>query len=115
MSRRVETTAEQLLTGLPLVTGGKTACTDCDRTIREGDPIGVYAERRADAAQFDTPRVYCRGCRQETIGHPALGARELIAFGRLAVTADAATQTAHATLRHPEAVVHSPAAEGVEA
>lgn len=115
MTRTVETTARQALAGTRLATGGKTACTDCDRPIREGDKVGVYATREQGADDFETPRVYCRSCRQETIRHPTLGARELLAFGRLAMTTDRTTRTAHATLRTPELVAHSPADEGVDA
>lgn len=113
MTRTVETTAKQALAGVQLATGGKTACTDCDRTIREGDEIGVYAVCREETDGFETPQVYCRSCRSETIRHPTLGARELTVFGRLAMTTDRATQTATATLRNPEPVAYSATDDGI--
>lgn len=115
MDVTVETTATQALHGTRLAAGGKTECTECDRTIRDGDEVGVYATRPADRESFDTPRVYCRGCRPEEIAHPTLGAPELLVFGRLAVTSDAASRTARTTLRDTEPVAYSPPDEGVDA
>lgn len=111
----VETAATQVLDGAQLGTGGKTQCTDCDRTVREGDEVGVYARRTADAVTFATPRVFCRQCRPATVEHPTLGAPELIVYGRLAVTSDEASRMARLTLRELELAAHSPADEGVEA
>ena len=102
--RTVETTATQALRGLPLAAGGKTHCTDCHRTIREGDAVGVIATRTPDAAAFDTPRVHCRDCRPETVPDETSDACQLVVYGTLAVTSDAASREARVTLRAPELV-----------
>ncbi len=105
--RTVQTTPAQLLTGLPLATGGKTDCTDCHRTIREGDAVGVYATRTPDADRFDTARVRCQSCRATAIPDETSEATQLIVHGRLGVTTDAASRDARLTLRDPELVATS--------
>lgn len=107
----VQTTATQALTGVTLAAGGKTDCTTCTRTVREGDAVGVYATRGTDDARFDTAGVHCRNCRDETIPREATDTRQLTVYGTLAVTTDAASRDARLTLRDPELVAHSPTAE----
>lgn len=114
MTREIAATPSQLLRGTPITTGGRTECTDCARTLREGDRVGVYAVRPHDERAFEIPRIYCRGCRPAELSHPTLGARELLARARLAVTSDDATREARLTLRDPEPVAHAPADDGVE-
>ncbi|MFB6176936.1 MAG: hypothetical protein ABEI99_07315, partial [Halobaculum sp.] len=77
----VRTTATQALAGVTLAAGGKTDCTACTRTVREGEAVGVYATRGADDARFDPARVHCRDCRSETIPHEASDTRQLTVFG----------------------------------
>lgn len=105
---RVESTPAQLLTGLALATGGKTACTTCHRSIREGDPIGVYAIRPAESATFDLPRVYCEDCRRESVPHDTGEATQLLAFGRAGVTSDGPDRDGRLTLRETDLVASAP-------
>lgn len=98
----VETTATQVLAGITLSEGGKTDCTGCGRTVREGDRVGVYARRGPEESQFAVTRVHCHGCRVAEIDHPTPGVRELAAVGRRGVTTDAASRETHLTLREPE-------------
>lgn len=104
----VETCVTQAFAGVRLATGGKRECTACHRTIREGDAVGVYATRADDA--FATPRVHCRDCRDESIPQETQ-ATQVIVYGRLAVTTDAASREASLTLRAPELVAVSDAAQ----
>lgn len=106
---RVAAAPAQVLAGMPLASAGKTACTGCDRTIREGDAVGVSATRVGGDVRFEAARVHCRHCRRERLPHPIPGTCQLIAFGRVAVTADATTREARLTLRDPEVVGHVPA------
>lgn len=103
----VETTPTQALAGVPLAGGGKTACTDCNESLREGDRVGVYARRAAGDAAFGGFRVRCRTCRRESVAHPTSGLREVILFGRLAVVTDCATRSARLTVRNLDVVADS--------
>lgn len=103
----VETTAVQALAGVALAEGGKTACADCNESLREGDRVGVYARRAGDDDAFGGFRVQCRACRRESITHPTAGLREVIVFGRLAVTTDSATRSARLTVRNLDCVAGS--------
>lgn len=107
----VQTAATQALSGVTLAAGGKTDCTACTETVREGDAVGVYAARGADDTRFEPARVHCRDCRDESIPHEASDTRQLTAFGTLAVTAEDASREARLTLRDPDLVAHSPPAE----
>lgn len=104
----------QVFEGHPVGSGGKACCTVCKRTVREGDPAGVYVYRTSDAVAWDVARLSCAECRRLEIAHPTLGASELVLHCRLAVTADHATQTSRLTLRDPEVVARSPPGEGSE-
>lgn len=104
MSREVVTTATQALRGTPVAAGGKTECTDCHRTVREGDAVAVDAIRAADAEQFQPVRIYCRNCRSESLSHRPEEARQLRVYARLGVTTDSASRDAQLTLRTPEPV-----------
>ena len=104
----VESTATQLLTGLTLAAGGKTQCTNCHRPIREGDAVGVYAIRPADAGAFDLPRVYCEDCRDESLPREDATAVQLLAFGRAGVTSDGPDREGRLTLHETELVANAP-------
>ena len=99
VSERVRTTATQALLGTRLTTGGQT---DCGRTVREGDRVGVYATQARETPAFAIERVICRDCRTTAIAHPTPNATELLVHGRLAVTTDAASREARLTLRDPD-------------
>ncbi|MFB6193488.1 MAG: hypothetical protein ABEI75_00350 [Halobaculum sp.] len=107
MSHAVTTTATQALRGLAVARGGKTQCTDCHRTVREGDAVAVHAVRPTGAASSETTAVYCRNCRDESLPHRAEAARQVTAYARLGVTTDAASRDARLTLRDPEPVAHA--------
>lgn len=107
----IETTVPQALTGVELAEGGKTACADCNRPLREGDPVGLYAKRAegvdADPA-FDGFRVRCQACRRDSIDHSTASLTEVIVFGRLAVVTDRATRRARLTVRDLDVVANAP-------
>lgn len=95
-------TIERILEGYPVGTGGKAQCCECHRTVREGDPVSVYAYQMVGDQQWTVTSLRCGSCRRSELTGPTLGAHEFLADARLAVTADCATQTSHLTLRNVE-------------
>jgi hypothetical protein len=82
MSTLVEAPVTQLLDGLPL--GGTAVsrhCTACGRELAVADRVRVYAYRMAESNEWDLPRLYCRGCKDDLVG--TLGAVEVLADARL--------------------------------
>lgn len=78
----VQTTPEQLLDGLPLDTSAVSRhCTACGRELGVADEVRVYCYRLAESNEWDLPRLYCRGCKDEIVG--TLGAVEVLATARL--------------------------------
>ena len=106
---RVRAAPAQVLAGVTLASAGKTACSDCGGTIREGDAVGVYATRVGGDVRFEPARVHCYDCRQRRLPHWTPGASQLVAFGRVAVTADDATRDARLTVRDPAIVAQASA------
>jgi len=111
-AKTVAATPEQVFEGHAVGTGGKACCTGCKRTVRSGDPVGVYVHRASDATLWDVARLSCAECRRAAISHPTLGAVELVLEARLGVTSDSATQSSRLALCDVETVTHSPAGEG---
>ena len=112
MPATISATPKRVFEGYPVGAGGKGHCTRCKTTVREGDPVGVYAYRTSDADCWDVARLFCSDCCPLTIDHPTLGATELVLSCRLAVTADCATQTSRLTLREIDVDVHCPPETG---
>lgn len=83
----VETTVEQCLTGALLAAPGACRCQHCGAALREGRRAGAYCYRAADADRWDVARVYCESCAPDGLDTPTLACAEVVATGRLAVTA----------------------------
>jgi len=111
----VETSPETVLKGLAVGAGGEAQCDHCHEPVREGDRVGVYAYQMCEwsGGAWDLPRLACAGCRRGELGTPTLGATEVLAHARLAVTSDSATQVARLTIREPEVVTVSQPDAGV--
>jgi len=107
-------TPEQAFEGHAVGVGGKACCTDCKRTVRSGDLVGVYVYRTSDATLWDVARLSCAECRRSAIDHPTLGAAELMLHARLGVTSDSATQSSRLTLWGMDAVDYNPPKEGAQ-
>lgn len=109
----VVTTPQQVLTGLQVgLTDLRAVCTDCGGESGEGDRVGVYAYRGAEAREWTTARCYCRACAPGRVRTPTLGVAEAIVRGRLGVCSDAGTQTHWCCLTAVELVEFSPPTEG---
>lgn len=111
----VRSTPEQLLTGLPIGTPSPEAsCTACNRAVREGEAVVVYAYRMPDAESWDLARCYCRDCRADEIATPTLCASEVLAEAVLGRVADARRQTHQFCLLDVEPTDTSPPGEGTK-
>lgn len=80
----VQTTPSQLLR--PVAVGSspnQCRCGDCRVRLREGQQVGLYAYRPADADRWDVARVFCRECTPEQLAGPTLGVTELLVTGIL--------------------------------
>jgi hypothetical protein len=109
----VLTTPEQVLTGVVIAVPDQEAqCTDCGRTLREGERVLEYAYRAADAPQWDAVRCYCRDCRPETISAPTLGTSELLVEAVLGTVSDVRQQSHRICLLEVDPVAASPPTEG---
>ncbi|GGM64225.1 hypothetical protein J2752_000460 [Halarchaeum rubridurum] len=105
----------QILTGLPIRPGGHTDCTNCHQTVREGDPVGIYAHWGAEHGDWHITDVYCVDCRPRDFGLKRtriLGVPETLAHGRLAVMSDNHTQDAKLVAHSVTLRATSPANEG---
>lgn len=90
----VQTTPVQLLR--PVLIGSspnQCQCTACHTTLGDGQQVGLYAYRLADAGRWDVARVFCRDCTPERFVGPTLGAAELLVTGTLGTISHAATQS----------------------
>ena len=80
----IQTTSSQLLQPVPVGSGAKQCrCHDCHTRLREGQQIGLYAYRLAEADRWDLARVFCRDCTPEQLAGPTLGVAELLGTGTL--------------------------------
>ena len=109
----VVTTPQQMLTGLQVgLSNLRTVCTECGVESVEGERVGVYAYRTAEARDWDVARCYCSECAPERVRTPTLGAEEAIVRARLCVCSDVGTQTHWCCLTAVELVGFSPPTEG---
>lgn len=78
----VKAPVTQLLDGLMLdTTAVSRHCTACGRELGVANEIRVYCYRLADSSEWDVPRLYCRGCKDDLVG--TLSAVEVLATARL--------------------------------
>ena len=110
----VETSPKAVLEGLAVGPCGKVQCDRCHESVREGDRVGIYAYQMVECPEptWDLPMLACASCRRSDLGMPTLGATEVWAYARLAVTSDSATQSARLTICDPEIMQISPTANG---
>lgn len=107
------TTPRQVLTGLPIgLANLRVYCTGCNRTLREGDRIWVYAYRAAEDAEWTVTRCFCADCVERRIDTPTLGTSEVVAAARLNVRSLAGEQRHELCLTHVEPSAFSPLGEG---
>jgi hypothetical protein len=107
------TTPRQVLTGLPIGLANLRAyCTGCNRTLREGDQVWVYAYRAAEDAEWTLTRCFCSECADHRITSPTLGTSEVPAAGRLNVLSLSGEQRHELRLTHIEPCAFSPLGEG---
>ncbi len=113
---RVETDAEQMLTGLQVgLDGAKGTCCWCGRELYDGHCVTVYAYRTAGHDQWNLPRVYCRECNGGKIETPTLGTNEVVATAFLGVMQVASSQTTRLVLTGVEVEEYSGPDDGSEA
>ncbi|WP_122089789.1 hypothetical protein [Halalkalicoccus subterraneus] len=73
-------------------------CTACNRLLREGEQVTIYAARQEDAPTFAIERIYCRNCTPEELTSPTLGLSEHLLQTQLTRTLDVRTQSEFQTL-----------------
>jgi hypothetical protein len=109
----VATTPRQVLTGLRIGLANLRAyCTGCNRTLREGDRVWVYAYRAAEDPEWTITRCFCRDCTDRRIETPTLGTSEVLAAARLNVRSLSGEQRHELCLTHVEPCAFSPLTEG---
>lgn len=107
------TTPRQMLTGLRVGLATLQAyCTGCNRTMREGDRVWVYAYRAAEAPDWTITRCFCRNCTAHRIETPTLGTSEVLAAARLNVRSLSGEQRHELCLTAVEPCAFSPLMEG---
>jgi hypothetical protein len=112
----IQTTPAQLLR--PVLVGSSPThcrCTDCQTTLHEGQQVGLYAYRLADADHWDIARVFCRDCTLERFVGPTLGAAELLVTGTLGTVSFLRTQSHRLCVVDVLTRVVSPPTEGSQA
>lgn len=109
----VQTTPAQLLQPAPVGSSPKQCCcTDCQTTLREGQQVGLYAYRLADADHWNIARVFCCECIPDRLVGPTLGAAELLITGTLGIVSYPAIQTHQLCVAEVLTRVVSPPTEG---
>lgn len=113
MLTEIDDCVTQLFVGVRPTTGDDPCtCTECTRTLREGEQITVYATRPGDAGAWRLNDLYCRDCAPDAITSPTLGVTELLLQSQLARTMDVRTQQGFQTLLTVRTVTTSPPTEG---
>ncbi|WP_122091109.1 hypothetical protein [Halalkalicoccus subterraneus] len=97
MLTEIPTDTTQLFAGARLSQTNPN-CTACNRTLREGEQVTIYAARQEDAPTFAIERIYCRQCTPEELTNPTLGLSEHLLQTRLTRTLDVRTQREFQTL-----------------
>ena len=112
MLTEISTDTTQLFAGAKLTQDDSPECTACNRTLREGEQITIYAARKEDAPTFHIERIYCRECTPEELTSPTLGLSEYLLKSRLTRTLDVQTQSEFDTLHDPHSIATSAPSEG---
>lgn len=111
----VETTAEQVLTGLQVgLTGAQGTCSQCGRDLHDGHCVTVYAYRTAGHDEWNPARVFCRECGTDEVETPTLGTTEVVATAFLGVLQLAASQSTRLALTSIEVEAYSPPEDGTK-
>ncbi|MFC6906829.1 hypothetical protein [Halalkalicoccus tibetensis] len=97
MLTEISTDSTQLFAGARL-SDTNPECTACNRPLREGEQVTIYAARKEDAPTFAIERIYCRNCTPEELTNPTLGLSEHLLQSRLTRTLDVRTQSEFQTL-----------------
>lgn len=111
---RVTATPDQVFEGYTVGSGAKAACTGCQRTVRDGDPVGISAYQTSEGARWDIARLFCVDCRKSSIQYPTTSATSVVLQAHLCVTSDAATQSVRLTLHDIQTMQLSPSEDGGE-
>ena len=112
MLTTIDTDTTQLFVGATLTQDDNCECTSCNRTLREGEQVTIYAARQEDTPTFRIERIYCRECIPEKLTSPTLGLSEYLLGGRIARTLDVQTQNQFQTLHEPQTLATSAPSEG---
>jgi hypothetical protein len=111
MLTEISTDTTQLFAGARL-SQTNCECTACNRILREGEQITIYAAREEDAPSFSIEHIYCRECTPEELTSPTLGLSEQLLRSRLTRTLDVRTQSESQTLHEIETIDTSAPSEG---
>jgi hypothetical protein len=98
MLTEISTDITQLFVGTRLTQDDNCECTACNRILREGEQVTIYAARQENAPTFAIERLYCRNCTPEELTNPTLGLSEHLLQSRLTRTLDVRTQSEFQTL-----------------
>ncbi|WP_336364917.1 hypothetical protein [Halalkalicoccus salilacus] len=112
MLTTIDADTTQLFAGANLTQDDNCECTACNRTLREGEQVTIYAARKEDAPTFRIERIYCRDCTPEELTTPTLGLNEHLLQSRLTRTLDVQTQSELYTLHEPRSIATSAPNEG---
>ena len=112
MLTTIDADTTQLFAGATLTQDDSPECTTCNRTLREGEQVTIYAARQEDAPTFRIERLYCRECTPEKLTAPTLGLSEYLLQSRLTRTPDVQTQSEFYTLHEPRPIATSAPSEG---
>ena len=83
----------QLFTGVEIGLPSLTVlCSRCDKRLREGDSVSVYAYRPAEGSQWYVGRCCCSACAPDQLTAPTLGTAECRINARLATVSEVTAQ-----------------------
>jgi hypothetical protein len=111
MLTEISTDTTQLFAGARL-SQTNCECTACNRLLREGEQVTIYAARQEDVPTFAIERLYCRQCTPTELTNPTLGLSEHLLQARLTRTLDVRTQGEFQTLGEIQTLDVSAPSEG---
>ena len=102
-----EARVSQVLEGYRLGDPGEVQCMNrgCQRKLRDGHPVTVYASQSSGDSEWVVTDVYCaNNCEPKPSRHPAAAQTEVTAHAWLGVISLAATQVSLICLTNVEVV-----------
>jgi hypothetical protein len=111
----VTATPAQLFTGVEIGLPSLTVlCSRCDKRLREGDSVSVYAYRPVENSRWYVGRCCCSSCAPDRFSTPTLGTAECRINARLATISDVGTQHHSLCLIEPTVTAFASPATGAE-